>query len=178
MTFSRSLLSFFGCQGLSFSLGWIQKDVELKITKQCTLRFAITEKYIDEVTCEVVPLDVCQVIFCSPYLWDRDAIHYRRLQKYRFFKDGMEFMINAAKTQETVSLITAAQAKRLVNACGKLILLMIRPKEQNQEIIKSPTHSLKPNQKASIDRLLKQRFEALFQDIKVGGKPRRSVEQS
>lgn len=90
----------------------------------------------------------------------------------------MEFMINAAKTQETVSLITAAQAKRLVNACGKLILLMIRPKEQNQERIQSPTHSLKPNQKASIDRLLKQRFEALFQDIKVGGQPRRSVEQS
>ena len=73
---------------------------------------------------EGVPLDVCQVLFGSPYLWDRDAIHYRRLQKYRFLKDGMEFMINAAKTQETVALITAAQAKRLVNACGKFILLM------------------------------------------------------
>lgn len=90
----RSLLSFFGCQGLSFSLGWIQKDVELKITKQCTLRFAITEKYIDEVTCEVVPLDVCQVIFGSPYLWDRDAIHYRRLQKYRFLLEKESRLLN------------------------------------------------------------------------------------
>ena len=51
-----------------YPLGWIQKDVELKITKQCTFKFAITERYIDEVTCEVVPLDVCQVILRSPYL--------------------------------------------------------------------------------------------------------------
>lgn len=61
-----------------YPLGWIQKDVEMKVTKQCTFKFAITGRYIDEVTCEVVPLDVCQVILGSPYLWDRDAIHYMR----------------------------------------------------------------------------------------------------
>ncbi|CAL2244416.1 unnamed protein product [Prunus armeniaca] len=43
----------------SYPLGWIQKDVDLQITKQCTFKFAITNRYIDEVTCEVVPLDVC-----------------------------------------------------------------------------------------------------------------------
>lgn len=46
-----------------YPLGWIQKNVELQITQQCTFKFAITREYIDKVTCEVVPLDVCQVIF-------------------------------------------------------------------------------------------------------------------
>ncbi|KAI5336149.1 hypothetical protein L3X38_015415 [Prunus dulcis] len=60
----------------------IQKDVDLQITKRCTFKFAIRNRYIDEVTCEVVPLELCQVILSSPYLCDRDVIHYQRLRKY------------------------------------------------------------------------------------------------
>ncbi|KAI5323503.1 hypothetical protein L3X38_032575 [Prunus dulcis] len=86
-------------------LGWIQKDVDLQIMKQCPFKFAITNRYIDEVTCEGVPLDVCQVILGSPYLWDQDAIHYWRLCKYRLVKDGKEFHINACKPQATKNLL-------------------------------------------------------------------------
>ncbi|KAK0581202.1 hypothetical protein LWI29_011272 [Acer saccharum] len=89
------------------------KDVDLQITKQCTFKFTIIDRYIDEVTCEVVPLDVCQVILGSPYLWDRDAIHYRRLQKYRLVKEGKEFHINACKPKATNRLMTSTQAKRM-----------------------------------------------------------------
>ncbi|KAL5846144.1 hypothetical protein ACOSQ3_009668 [Xanthoceras sorbifolium] len=67
-----------------YTLGWIQKDVDMRIMKHCTFQFAITDRYIDEVTC----------------------------------KDGNEFHINACKYKATKSLLTAAQAKRLVNASG------------------------------------------------------------
>ncbi|KAI5323730.1 hypothetical protein L3X38_032802 [Prunus dulcis] len=97
---------------MKYTRGWIQKDVDLHITKQCTFKFSITNRYIDEVTCDVVPLEVCQVILGSPYLWDRDAIHYRRLRKYRLVKDAKEFHINAYKPQATDNLLTANQAKR------------------------------------------------------------------
>ncbi|CAL9018893.1 unnamed protein product, partial [Prunus brigantina] len=101
-------------------LGWIQKDVDLQIETQCTFKFAITNRYIDEVTCEVVPLEVCQVILGCPYLWDRVAIYYQRLRKYRLVKDGKEFHINACKPQATDNLLTdnlltANQAKRALN---------------------------------------------------------------
>ncbi|KAA8550299.1 hypothetical protein F0562_001983 [Nyssa sinensis] len=39
-----------------YPLGWIQKDMELKIDRQCTFQFAITNQYIDEITCEVQPI--------------------------------------------------------------------------------------------------------------------------
>ncbi|KAA8546775.1 hypothetical protein F0562_003204 [Nyssa sinensis] len=42
-----------------YPLGWIQKDMELKIDRQCTFWFAITNQYIDEITCEVVPINIC-----------------------------------------------------------------------------------------------------------------------
>lgn len=127
-----------------YPLGWIQKDVEMRITKQCTFKFAITDRCIDEVTCEVVPLDVCQVILGSPYLWDRDAIHYRRQCKYKFVKDGKEYNINACKPQSTTTLVTATQAKRMVNGCRKFVVLMIRHKEQYPERLKLSTLSLTP----------------------------------
>ncbi|KAJ9542817.1 hypothetical protein OSB04_029323 [Centaurea solstitialis] len=50
-----------------YSLGWIQKDVDMQINRQCKVRFAITNQYIDDILCEVVPLDIYQVIFGSPY---------------------------------------------------------------------------------------------------------------
>ncbi|XP_016648322.1 PREDICTED: uncharacterized protein LOC107880736 [Prunus mume] len=46
------------------------------------------------------------VILGSPYLWDRDVIHYQRLHKYRLVKDGKEFHINACKPQATDNLLT------------------------------------------------------------------------
>ncbi|KAA8535891.1 hypothetical protein F0562_030894 [Nyssa sinensis] len=100
-----------------YPLGWIQKDMELKIDRQCTFRFAITNQFIDEITCEVVPIDICQVIFGSPYLWDRDAIYYRRAQKYEFSKDGKKFIVHKDKADSRVDLVTACQARRMVNAC-------------------------------------------------------------
>lgn len=61
-----------------YPLVWIHKENELQIRQQCTFKFAVTSQYIHEVTCEVVPLDICQFILGSPYLWDRDAIFYKR----------------------------------------------------------------------------------------------------
>ncbi|XP_038973019.1 uncharacterized protein LOC120105044 [Phoenix dactylifera] len=117
-----------------YPLGWIQKDVELRINRQCKFRFAITNQYIDEVTCEVVPLDICQVIFGSPYLWERDAIYFRRAQKYQFEKDGKKYIINKDNASHAIDLVSACQARRMVNACQKFVLVMIRPIEFENKV--------------------------------------------
>jgi len=55
-------------------LGWVNKDEELKVTKHCKIKFAIIANYIDEVEVNVVPFDVCGVVFGIPYMYMRDAI--------------------------------------------------------------------------------------------------------
>ena len=52
-----------------YPLGWVNKDAKLKVTKQCKIRFAISVDFIDEVDLDVVPLDVCRVVFESPYMY-------------------------------------------------------------------------------------------------------------
>ena len=62
-----------------YPLGWIQKEVgKMSVTNQCTFKLALHESYIDKVTCDVVSLDVCQVILGNPYLWDKYAVYDKR----------------------------------------------------------------------------------------------------
>jgi hypothetical protein len=54
-----------------YTLKWISNNHQLHITKQCTLKFSISSKFVDEVTCDVVPLSECGMVLGSPYFCDR-----------------------------------------------------------------------------------------------------------
>jgi hypothetical protein len=60
-----------------YSLKWIRNNHKLHITKQCTLKFAISSKFVDGVTCDVVPLNECGMVLGSPYVYDRKVIFYK-----------------------------------------------------------------------------------------------------
>jgi hypothetical protein len=53
-----------------YSLIWISNNHKFPITKQCIIKFAITSKYVDEVTCDVVLLETCGMVLGIPYLYD------------------------------------------------------------------------------------------------------------
>jgi len=113
------------------TLGWFNKNAECDVTKQCVLKFAITSRYIDEVKCEVVPVDVCHIVLGNQYLWDRDAVYYRRSQMYHFMKGGQSFMIKRA-TSTTKEVITAALQVKLVNKFSGLIMFQEHPIEASK----------------------------------------------
>jgi hypothetical protein len=60
-----------------YSLKWISKNHKLHLTKKCTLKFAISSKFVNEVTCDVVPLNECGMVLGSPYFYDRKEIIYK-----------------------------------------------------------------------------------------------------
>jgi hypothetical protein len=45
-----------------YSLNWIRKYHKFLITNKCIIKFAITSKYVDEVTCDVVSLETCGIV--------------------------------------------------------------------------------------------------------------------
>ncbi|GJY15488.1 transposable element [Tanacetum coccineum] len=108
--------------------------MDTQVNQQCKFHFVITNRYVDEVTCEVVPLDICQVIFGSPYLWERNAVYFRRAQKYQFEKDGHKYLVKRSTRSRNVELITACQARRLVNASQVLLLILLRPMENSNKV--------------------------------------------
>jgi len=97
-----------------YPLAQVNKEEKLKIRKQHKIRFVISVDFIDEVDLDVIPLDVCGVVFGSPYMYMRDAIFMRRDNKYRL-KDGKSFIINMHKDKPNVSLVSANQTNKLIS---------------------------------------------------------------
>jgi hypothetical protein len=60
-----------------YSCKWIGNNHKLHITKKCTLKFAISSKFLDEVTCDVVPLNKYGMVLDIPYLYDCKTIFYK-----------------------------------------------------------------------------------------------------
>jgi hypothetical protein len=69
-----------------YSLKWISNNHKLHITKQCTLKFEISSKFVDEVMCDVVPLNECGMVLGSPYFYDCKEIFYREQNQYHLIK--------------------------------------------------------------------------------------------
>ena len=137
-----------------YVLGWIKKGAELRVTRRCTFKFAITERYVDTVTCEVVPIDVGHVVFGSPYIYDRDGIFYRREQKYRFVLDGLNCFIHAVNQKGTIDLVTATQVKRMVNAYGKSYVCLLRKVEQPVDTSQVLSQDLSNQEKTEMKQVI------------------------
>ena len=59
-----------------YPLGWIVNNANLQVTRKCLFKFSITEKFIDEVELDVVPLDISRMILGSPYFCNRKVAFY------------------------------------------------------------------------------------------------------
>jgi hypothetical protein len=80
-----------------YPLGWVNKDAEIKLTKQCKIKFVVSVDFIDEVELDIVPLDVCEVVFGIPYMYMRDAIFIQRDKQFHPIKYDKSFIINMHK---------------------------------------------------------------------------------
>jgi hypothetical protein len=59
---------------------------------------------VDEVTCDVVPLNECGMVLGSPYLYDRKEIFYREQNQYHLIKAGKEYVVHAHHLKTNQSL--------------------------------------------------------------------------
>jgi hypothetical protein len=95
-----------------YSLKWISNDHKLHITKKCNLNFTISSKFVDEVTCDVVPLNECGMVLGNPYLYDCKAIFYREHNQYHLTKQGNEYIVHSHHLNANQSLQTMEQLKK------------------------------------------------------------------
>jgi hypothetical protein len=106
-----------------YTLKWISNHHQMHITKQCTIKFAISSKYVDEVTCDVVSLIECGMVLGSPYLYDCKTIFDRTKNQYQLTKAGQDYVVHAHHVKENKTLQTMEQLKKAVQASNKLVIV-------------------------------------------------------
>jgi hypothetical protein len=106
-----------------YTLKWINNHHQMHITKQCTIKFAILSKYVDEVTCDVVSLRECGMVLGSPYLYDRKEIFYRTKNQYQFTKEDHDYVVHAHCVKANKTLQTMEQLTKAVEVRNKSIIV-------------------------------------------------------
>jgi hypothetical protein len=106
-----------------YTLKWISNHHQMHITKQCTIKFAISSKYVEEVTCDVVPLRECGMVLDSPYLYHHKEIFYRTKNQYQFTKAGHDYVVHAHRVKANTTLQTMEQLKKAMQASNKPIIV-------------------------------------------------------
>jgi hypothetical protein len=81
----------------SYPFGLENKDANVKVRKQCKIKFVVSVDFICEVELCIIPLDVCRVVFGILYMYMRDAIFMQRANQYNIFKGKKSFIFNMHK---------------------------------------------------------------------------------
>jgi len=75
-----------------YRLQWLNDSGEVKVTKQVVVPFSIG-KYVDEVLCNVVPMQASHILVGRPCQYDRKAIHDGVKNMYTIVKDGKTIIL-------------------------------------------------------------------------------------
>ncbi|KAJ0030367.1 hypothetical protein Pint_14242 [Pistacia integerrima] len=109
-----------------------RKRNEVKVSKRCCVQFSIGDKYQDEVWCDVVPMDACQLLLGRPWQYDRQALHDGYKSMYSFKKDGVRVMLTPMrpenrlkKPEEPAAFITRSSLKKACQEINQVCLLLL-----------------------------------------------------
>jgi hypothetical protein len=139
-----------------YTLKWISNHQQMHITKQCTIKFAISSKYVDEVTCDVVSLRECGMVLGGPYLYDRKAVFYKTKNQYQLTKAGQDYVVHAHHVKANKTLQTMEQLKKEVQERNKPIIVsneVIDLKKEQEMIVE-----WKINHKLLQDKLMSCKY--------------------
>jgi hypothetical protein len=89
---------------------------------------------MDEVLCEIAPLDVFDVLLGQPYLWKRHAMYESRLHDVIITLGNTLYRISEIAPPTTISLVIAKQCCNLIRKTRKFVFLMIRPQGKKKTV--------------------------------------------
>jgi hypothetical protein len=86
---------------IPYKVSWLHKGHQILVTEQCEFDLQVGT-YKDKIICEVMPMDVCHVIFGRPWQFDKKVVHDGRRNCYSFDKDGMKHILLPLQEGSTV----------------------------------------------------------------------------
>jgi hypothetical protein len=89
---------------------WVNSCGMLKITLKVRVLFTVDD-YVDEVECNVLPLEVCGLLLGRPWQYDCNAIHAGRANTYSFMHDGKQRTLKPMRDDQIKSDVVLVVCK-------------------------------------------------------------------
>ena len=116
----------------------------LKITHKVHVPFTVGD-YVDEVECDVLPLEVCGLLLGRPWQYDRNAMHAGRANTYSFVHDGKQRTLKPMQDDQIKSDVELVVHKvKLRKAKPKSGLATPQHEEHDAKSIDGDNVSAKP----------------------------------
>jgi hypothetical protein len=109
-----------------YTIRWLHQGRDLRISQQCRLPYNI-KPFMEEVLCDIAPLDVSDVLLGQPFLWKRHAVYESRPRDVIITLGNNLYIIPEIAPPTTISLVIAKQCSKLISKTSKFVFLMIHP---------------------------------------------------
>ena len=73
----------------ALKMSWLHKGHQILVNEQSEVEFQIGS-YIDKIVCDIMPMDVCQILLGRMWQFDRKVVHDGRSNCYKFEKNGFK----------------------------------------------------------------------------------------
>jgi hypothetical protein len=83
---------------------------------------------MDEVLCDIDPLDLSDALLGQPFLWKRHAVYASRLRVVITTLGNKLYRISKIAPPTTISLVIAKQCSKLIAKTKKFVFLIIHPR--------------------------------------------------
>jgi hypothetical protein len=116
----------------------------LKITHKVRVPFTVDD-YVDEVECDVLPLEVCGLLLGCPWQYDRNAIHAGRENIYSFMHDGKQRTLKPMRDDQIkFDVVLVVRKEKLHKAKPQPGLAKVQHEEHDAKSVVGDIVSAKP----------------------------------
>jgi hypothetical protein len=152
-----------------YRVSWLQKGHQVNVTKQCLVEFKIGG-YNDKILCDVIPMDVCQLLLGRLWQYDRNVVHDGKKNTYTLEKNGRIHLLFLIKDKEEKPEVS----NTVLLMSGKELLKEVKKKEDPQFIVvRKPRIILTSTRVDDLPEEIQKLLEK-FTDIVVDELPRSS----
>lgn len=89
-----------------YKLGWVNREVEIRVVKRCQIAFSIRPNYSTTIRADVVPMDASHIILGRPWQFDNHAVYDGREHTYTIRQDHKKVLLTPIQNNVTKEATT------------------------------------------------------------------------
>ncbi|XP_074303229.1 uncharacterized protein LOC141637663 [Silene latifolia] len=162
-----------------YALHWLDNGSSVKVTKQARVNLAMGS-YVDEVLCDVIPMDACHILLGRPWQFDRDVLHRGRCNEYELKDKGKRIVLKPLSPQNSrvaatntvpkagMSLLIGERDVERAIDSGELVFLLVAKENSSSNVV------LQENDR--VEKLLTEFSDVFPDELPAGLPPIRGIE--